>query len=162
LTEDNTPSEALPMMKIVTDIITAYVSKNAVRSADLSDLIGTVHSTLLALSSGQVAPEPAPEPIAAVSIKKSITPNHIVCLEDGLKFKSLKRHLATSHGMTPEQYQERWKLPTNYPMVAPAYAATRSEMAKQNGLGQVRQRKPTTVASADGVKKGRGRPKKSA
>jgi predicted transcriptional regulator len=148
------------MMNIVTDIIAAYVSKNSVRSADIGDLIGTVHATLVGLSSGQSGSEPVEEPVAAVSIKKSITPEHLVCLEDGLKFKSLKRHLA-SHGMTPEQYRDKWKLPADYPMVAPAYAAARSEMAKQSGLGQGRGTKPVKAA-AEGTKKGRGRPKKTA
>jgi predicted transcriptional regulator len=111
-----------------------------VPSADLAALIGHVHSALTRVSGGYGdAPSEPPKP--AVSVKKSITPDHIVCLEDGKKFKSLKRHLRTQYNMTPEQYREKWGLPPDYPMVAPNYAAARSHLAKQMGLGQQRRRR---------------------
>jgi predicted transcriptional regulator len=99
-----------------------------------------VHSALLRVAGGEA--EPASEPLKpAVPVKKSIHPDFIVCLEDGKKFKSLKRHLRTQYGMTPEQYREKWGLPLDYPMVAPNYAAARSQLAKQMGLGQQRRRR---------------------
>ncbi|GLK84951.1 MucR family transcriptional regulator [Ancylobacter defluvii] len=126
-------------IELAADIVSAYVSNNAVMSNDLPSLIGEVHAALQSL--GKVAEEPAPEPLRpAVPVKKSIAPDYLVCLEDGKKFKSLKRHLRTQYGMTPEQYREKWGLPADYPMVAPNYAAARSELAKQMGLGQQRRR----------------------
>jgi predicted transcriptional regulator len=121
-------------------IVSAYVSNNTVPAQDLSALINQVHTALTRVSSaqGDVPNEPLRP---AVSVKKSITPDHIVCLEDGKKFKSLKRHLRTQYGMTPEQYREKWGLPADYPMVAPNYAAARSQLAKQMGLGQQRRRR---------------------
>jgi predicted transcriptional regulator len=121
-------------------IVSAYVSNNTVPAQDLSALINQVHTALTRVSSaqGDVTNEPLRP---AVSVKKSITPDHIVCLEDGKKFKSLKRHLRTQYGMTPEQYREKWGLPADYPMVAPNYAAARSQLAKQMGLGQQRRRR---------------------
>ena len=127
-------------IKLTADIVSAYVSNNSVPSADLPALIGQVHSALSRVSSGQIEPSSEP-PKPAVSVKKSITPDHIVCLEDGKKFKSLKRHLRTQYNMTPEQYREKWGLPPDYPMVAPNYAAARSQLAKQMGLGQQRRRR---------------------
>jgi predicted transcriptional regulator len=110
------------------------------QNADLPALIGQVHAALTRVSSGHGdAPSEPPKP--AVSVKKSITPDHIVCLEDGKKFKSLKRHLRTQYNMTPEQYREKWGLAPDYPMVAPNYAAARSHLAKQMGLGQQRRRR---------------------
>jgi predicted transcriptional regulator len=127
-------------IKLTADIVSAYVSNNSVPSADLPALIGQVHSALTRVSSGQ-SESAAEPPKPAVSVKKSITPDHIVCLEDGKKFKSLKRHLRTQYNMTPEQYREKWGLPPDYPMVAPNYAAARSHLAKQMGLGQQRRRR---------------------
>jgi predicted transcriptional regulator len=127
-------------IKLTADIVSAYVSNNSVPSTDLPALIGQVHSALSRVSSGQVEPSSEP-PKPAVSVKRSITPDHIVCLEDGKKFKSLKRHLRTQYSMTPEQYREKWGLPPDYPMVAPNYAAARSHLAKQMGLGQQRRRR---------------------
>ena len=127
-------------IKLTADIVSAYVSNNSVPSSDLPALIGQVHSALTRVSSGQ-GESPAEPPKPAVSIKKSITADHIVCLEDGKKFKSLKRHLRTQYNMTPEQYREKWGLPADYPMVAPNYAAARSHLAKQMGLGQQRRRR---------------------
>jgi predicted transcriptional regulator len=121
-------------------IVSAYVSNNSVPAQELSSLINQVHTALTRVSSGQG--ELPSEPLRpAVSVKKSITPEHIVCLEDGKKFKSLKRHLRTQYGMTPEQYREKWGLPADYPMVAPNYAEARSQLAKQMGLGQQRRRR---------------------
>ena len=121
-------------------IVSAYVSNNSVPAQELSSLINQVHSALARVSSGQG--DLPSEPLRpAVSVKKSITPEHIVCLEDGKKFKSLKRHLRTQYGMTPEQYREKWGLPADYPMVAPNYAQARSQLAKQMGLGQQRRRR---------------------
>jgi predicted transcriptional regulator len=127
-------------IKLTAEIVSAYVSNNSVPSVDLPALIGQVHSALSRVSTGQVENSLEP-PKPAISVKKSITPDHIVCLEDGKKFKSLKRHLRTQYSMTPEQYREKWGLPPDYPMVAPNYAAARSHLAKQMGLGQQRRRR---------------------
>ncbi len=127
-------------MQLTANIVSAYVSNNTVASAEIPNLIAQVYSALMRISSGQTAP-PA-EPIKpAVAVKRSVTPEYIVCLEDGKKFKSLKRHLRTQYGITPEQYREKWGLPPDYPMVAPNYAAARSQLAKQMGLGQQRRRR---------------------
>ena len=127
-------------IELTAQIVSAYVGNNTVPPQDLSSLINQVHSALTRVSSGQG--ESPGEPLKpAVSVKRSITPDHIVCLEDGKKFKSLKRHLRTQYNMTPEQYREKWGLPADYPMVAPNYAAARSQLAKQMGLGQQRRRR---------------------
>ena len=135
---ENTPGGTF--IKLTADIVSAYVSNNSVPSSDLPALIGQVHSALTRVSSGQ-GESPVEPPKPAISVKKSITADHIVCLEDGKKFKSLKRHLRTQYNMTPEQYREKWGLPADYPMVAPNYAAARSHLAKQMGLGQQRRRR---------------------
>ena len=120
---------------LTADIVSAYVSNNTVASGDLPALIATVHAALS--STVQEASEPVVEELKpAVPIKKSVTNDHIICLEDGKKFKSLKRHLRTHYDLTPEEYRAKWDLPTDYPMVAPNYAKARSELAKQMGLGQ--------------------------
>jgi len=127
-------------IELTAEIVSAYVSNNPVPAADMPGLISQVHSALTRVSGGQA--DVAPEPLKpAVSVKKSITPDYIVCLEDGKKFKSLKRHLRTQYNMTPEQYRDKWGLPPDYPMVAPNYAAARSQLAKQMGLGQQRRRR---------------------
>jgi predicted transcriptional regulator len=127
-------------IELTASIVSAYVSNNPVAAQDLSALINQVHAALTRVSSGQG--EVASEPLKpAVSVKKSITADYIVCLEDGKKFKSLKRHLRTQYNMTPDQYREKWSLPPDYPMVAPNYAIARSELAKQMGLGQQRRRR---------------------
>jgi predicted transcriptional regulator len=127
-------------IELTASIVSAYVSNNSVPTADLPALIGQVHSALTRVSSGH-GEVPSEPPKPAISVKKSVTPDHIVCLEDGKKFKSLKRHLRTQYNMTPEQYREKWGLPPDYPMVAPNYAAARSHLAKQMGLGQQRRRR---------------------
>jgi len=127
-------------IELTAEIVSAYVSNNTVAASDIPALINQVHAAL-ARDSGDGG-EAAAEPLKpAVSVKKSITPEHIVCLEDGKKFKSLKRHLRTQYNMTPEQYRDKWNLAADYPMVAPNYAAARSQLAKQMGLGQQRRRR---------------------
>ena len=127
-------------IQLTANIVSAYVSNNTVPSAEIPNLIGQIYSALLRVSGGQ-APTAAEPLKPAVPLKRSITSDYLVCLEDGKKFKSLKRHLRTQYGMTPEQYREKWGLPPDYPMVAPNYAAARSQLAKQMGLGQQRRRR---------------------
>lgn len=125
---------------LATEIVSAYVSNNTVAQGDIPALINQIHQALLRVASGQ--PESSSEPLKpAVPVKKSIHADYLVCLEDGKKFKSLKRHLRTQYGMTPEQYRDKWSLPADYPMVAPNYAIARSQLAKQMGLGQQRRRR---------------------
>jgi len=127
-------------IELTADIVSAYVSNNSVSAGEIPSLINQVHAALVRVSAGQS--DAQPEPLKpAISVKKSITPDHLVCLEDGKKFKSLKRHLRTQYNMTPETYREKWGLPPDYPMVAPNYAAARSQLAKQMGLGQQRRRR---------------------
>jgi predicted transcriptional regulator len=134
---DKIPSN---FIELTAGIVSAYVSNNAVAAGDISSLISQVHTALLRVSNGQgdTTGELAKP---AIAVKKSITPDFIVCLEDGKKFKSLKRHLRTQYNMTPEHYREKWGLPPDYPMVAPNYAEARSQLAKQMGLGQQRKRR---------------------
>ncbi|PZO79884.1 MAG: transcriptional regulator [Mesorhizobium amorphae] len=121
-------------LELTTDIVSAYVGNNPVPMAELPNLIANVSAALSALSQPQ--PEPKEELVPAVNPKRSVFPDYIVSLENGQKFKSLKRHLMTQYGMTPEQYREKWNLPRDYPMVAPNYANARSELAKKLGLGR--------------------------
>lgn len=122
------------LLGLTAEIVAAHVSNNPVSLADLPNLIQEVYRTLSTV--GQPASKPQPErPQPAVPVKKSITPEYLICLEDGKKLKMLKRHLQTSYNMTPEQYRERWGLPPDYPMVAPNYAKHRSSLAKKIGLG---------------------------
>ena len=118
-----------------TEIVSAYVSNNAISIADLPGLIGSVYSTLSNLGVPVEQSAPVLEP--AVPARKSIGPDFITCLEDGKKFKSLKRHLRTHHELSPEQYRAKWGLPADYPMVAPNYSTTRSRLARENGLGRL-------------------------
>lgn len=117
------------------DIVSAYVGHNALSVSDLPKLISDVHNALRGLKSGATTIAPA-ELKPAVSVRKSIAPDYLICLEDGKKFKSLKRHLRTHYDLSPEQYREKWGLPSDYPMVAPSYSETRSRLAKDNGLGR--------------------------
>ena len=125
-------------IEITVEIVSAYVSNNSLPRTDLPDLIGTIHAALIRLDAGRpkevVAVETTTQTAAA--IRKSITPDYLICFEDGKKFKSMRRHLANL-GMTPEQYREKYGLPDTYPMVSPNYAAKRSSLAKQTGLGQL-------------------------
>ena len=128
--DDNRSEEEI--LKLVTEIVSAYVSKNPVAAEDLPNVIKSVHATLGGFQGGEGAVlARAP----AVPVKKSVTPDYIVCLEDGKKLKMLKRHLRTSYDLSPEQYRDRWNLPADYPMVAPNYAKQRSKLAKAIGLG---------------------------
>ena len=123
------------LVQLTADIVSAYVSNNKVGSGELGKLIEEVHAALQRAPNAQAEPEPEPrEP--AVPIRKSVTPDYIVSLEDGRKFKSLKRHLKSTYGMTPDEYRSKWGLPRDYPMVAPNYAKARSELAKSMGLGR--------------------------
>jgi predicted transcriptional regulator len=122
------------------NIVSAYVSRNPVPAEQISALINQVHTALMRVASGQSQSSAAPRR-PAVSLTKSIKPDYLVCLEDGKKFKSLKRHLRTQYNLTPEQYREKWGLNPDYPMVAPNYAAARSRLAKQMGLGHQRRRR---------------------
>lgn len=125
---------------LTASIVSAYVSNNPTTAAEIPGLISQIHAALQRVSNGgsEAASEPAKP---AVSVKKSMTPDYLVCLEDGKRFKSLKRHLRTQYSMTPEQYREKWGLPSDYPMVAPNYAVARSQLAKKMGLGQQRRRR---------------------
>jgi predicted transcriptional regulator len=127
-------------IELTAEIVSAYVSNNTVAANDIPSLINQVHAALSRVS-GKPSDTMAEPLKPAISVKKSITPEFIVCLEDGKKFKSLKRHLRTQYSMTPEQYREKWGLGADYPMVAPNYAAARSQLAKQMGLGQQRRRR---------------------
>src|SRR5690606_20907340 len=128
--DNETDSDIL--ITLTSDIVAAHVSNNKVPVDQVAELISRTYEALAGL--GAPAEEPQPEP--AVSIRSSVKPDHIVCLADGLKFKMLKRHLKTDHGMTPEEYRKRWNLPANYPMAAPEYADRRRALAKEIGLGR--------------------------
>jgi len=133
------------LLEMTADIVSAYVGNNSVSATDLPGLIANIHAALSQVSTGVV--EAAPEPREpAVPVRKSISPDFLICLEDGRKFKSLKRHLRTKYDMSPEEYRAKWNLPKDYPMVAPNYAKARSDLAKQMGLGQGG-RKPARAAT---------------
>ena len=124
------------LLELTTEIVAAHVANNEISAGDLPGLIEQVYGALARIASGNMPAAVAERPEPAVSIKKSIAPDYIVCLEDGKKLKMLKRHLKTSYDMTPEQYRERWGLAADYPMVAPNYAKKRSQLAKKIGLGK--------------------------
>ena len=134
----DTPSKSF--IDLTATIVSAYVGNNTVAASEIPALISQVYAALQRVSTGRTETplEPAKP---AVSVKKSMTPDYLVCLEDGKRFKSLKRHLRTQYGMTPEQYRDKWGLPADYPMVAPNYAVARSQLAKKMGLGQQRRRR---------------------
>lgn len=140
--QDPTPTD--DFIALAADVTSAYVSNNTLTLDDVPNLLTKVYTTMVALSNGRLAPPaaspPAEKPKPAIPVKDSVHPDHIVCLEEGLHFRSLRRHLGTSHNMTPEQYRAKWDLPADYPMVAPNYAEARSEMAKKIGLGVKRKR----------------------
>jgi predicted transcriptional regulator len=147
-------TDASDLVALTAEITSAYVANNRVAPLDIPALIASIHSSLGSLGTPSAAV--APEPVAlvpAVSIKKSITPDYIICLEDGKKFKSMKRHLATKFGMTPDEYRAKWGLPHDYPMVAAAYASKRSELALSLGLG----RKKAEPVAEPAPKAARGR-----
>ena len=129
------------IVQLAASIVSAYISNNSLPMTELPGLISSIHSVVAKLA-GNSSHAPPAEPLRpAVPIKKSITDDYLICLEDGRKFKSLKRHLRTHYHLTPEQYRAKWQLPPDYPMVAPGYAETRSRMAKDMGLGQQRRGK---------------------
>ena len=139
------PEETRPLMEnktqlieLATQIVAAYVGRNAVEQADLPKLITEVHRALEQVAGTPARDGAGAEAKPAVNVRKSITPDYLICLEDGKKFKSLKRHLRTHFNLSPEQYREKWGLPADYPMVAPNYANSRSNLAKNMGLGQRR------------------------
>jgi predicted transcriptional regulator len=136
MTEDNMDQTSRDdILRMTVDVVSAYLSNNQVTSGQISDIINSVFTSLYALESGATeAPAEAPRPV--VPIRRSVTPDYIVCLEDGKKLKMLKRHLRTNYNMTPEEYRAKWGLAPDYPMVAPNYAKQRSEFAKQIGLGR--------------------------
>ena len=125
-------------IELAVDIVSAYVSNNSVPPSDLPQLIGEIYNALLKVGGNAAAAGPAEPPKPAVPVKRSVSPDFIICLEDGKKFKSLKRHLRTHFNLSPEQYREKWGLPADYPMVAPNYATSRSKLAKNMGLGHKR------------------------
>ncbi len=135
--EDNKNNE---IVGLTAQIVSAYVGNNTVASADLPKLIGDVHQALTGVATGAPVAEAGlrDDLRPAIPIKKSVTDEYIICLEDGKKFKSLKRHLRTHYKLSPDQYRAKWGLPPNYPMVAPNYAAARSQLAKKMGLGTKR------------------------
>lgn len=135
MTEDMTAVDLLPL---VTDVVSAQLSNNKTASSAVAPLIQSVYQAFDGL---RTKGTPAERPEPAVPVKKSVTPDYIVCLEDGKKLKMLKRHLRTAYDMSPEQYRQRWGLPVDYPMVAPKYAAVRSKLAKAIGLGTRPRRK---------------------
>lgn len=123
------------LIDMTVEIVSAYVGNNTVGIGEVSSLIMQVHGALLSVVTDEAGqPEPKPEP--AVSLRKSITPDYLICLEDGKKFKSLKRHLRTHYDLSPDEYRDKWGLSRDYPMVAPNYAQARSRLAKKMGLGQ--------------------------
>src|SRR5947207_7567334 len=137
------------LLRMTADVVAAYVSNNTLATAQLADVIHAVYNSLRGLD-GQVA-EPAAEPLKpAVPIRKSITPDYLICLEDGKKLKMLKRHLRSTYSMTPDEYRAKWSLPADYPMVAPKYAEQRSEFAKKIGLGRGTGRQSARRSSGNG------------
>ena len=153
-------TENAELLGLTAEIVSAHVANNAVAVSDLSNLIRNVFDALASLGAAPMANVPNQQP--AVSVRLSVKPDHLVCLEDGRKQKTLKRHLMTGHGLTPDAYRAKWNLPADYPMVAPNYAAQRSAMAMQNGLGRKRgvaATAPSTAKAMPAALKKRGRPK---
>jgi predicted transcriptional regulator len=147
---DQTQLEAEDLLELTAHIVSAYVSNNKMSPDGLPALISSVDAALKGLTGGAPAPAPV-ELVPAVPVKKSITPDYIICLEDGKKFKSLKRHLRTVYNLSPDEYRAKWGLPPTYPMVSPNYASARSALAKASGLGQQR-RVPAPVKGKPGRK----------
>ncbi|WP_457938380.1 MucR family transcriptional regulator [Mesorhizobium sp. 10J20-29] len=133
------------LLSLTAEVVMAYVSNNPLPSAELTDLIASVHTSLVSLARNEATASNAEPQKPAVPIKKSVTPDFIISLEDGKKFKSLKRHLQTKYGLTPAEYREKWNLPSDYPMVAPNYSQERSQLAKNLGLGRKPQPKAKTT-----------------
>jgi predicted transcriptional regulator len=136
------------LTSITADIVSSYVANNSVHRGDLPNVIAAVHTALQGLANPGPAEPEKPQP--AVSIRRSVTPDYLISLEDGKKYKTLKRHLAKL-GLTPEEYRAKWDLPADYPMVAPNYAARRSELARSSGLGQIRAKGAATKRAVPGA-----------
>lgn len=149
MSEKNTSIQTSEIgIELTAEIVCSYVSNNPVPVSELPSLIASVHASLKSLSSNPAEPIVEPK-TPAVNPKKSVLNDYIICLEDGKKFKSLKRHLSTHYNLTPDEYRAKWNLPRDYPMVAPSYAAARSELAKKTGLGR------KNAAAAEPKKRGR-------
>ena len=155
MSEDTKTAEIAEIADLTATVVVNYVQKNNIPASELPALIQTIAGTFRSIVTGAETP-PAKELVPAVPIRKSVQPDHIVCLEDGRKFKSLKRHLRTKFDLSPEEYRAKWGLPKQYPMVAPSYAAARSELAKNIGLGQGG-RKPAGKAPVKAAAKSKGR-----
>lgn len=136
--DTNTTSNGNENLDRVVDVVSAFIANNKLSATELLSLIADVNQAFVNIAKGPSQP-PAAKPQPAVSIRKSVTDDYIICLEDGLKFKSLKRHLRTKYNMTPDEYRTKWELPADYPMVSHNYSAARSALAKKAGLGQARQ-----------------------
>ena len=161
------PIEARRLIELTADIVSAYVGNNTIASSELPKLLGDVHGAVVRGAAGiDQKVEEKPQPM--VPVKKSVTPDYIVCLEDGKKFKSLKRHLRTKYDMSPDEYRAKWGLPADYPMVAPSYSAARSQLAQKMGLGRKaaepapKARAAAKPAAAKKPKGAVGRPRKAA
>lgn len=144
---DQSDADAQANLELTVDIVSAYVGNNTVAAGDLQQLIASVSQALRSLGSAPATPAADPL-VPAVAIKRSVTADAIICLEDGKKFKSLKRHLRTAYDLSPDAYRKKWNLPADYPMVAPNYAKARSDLAKTMGLGQKRKQAATKVKPA--------------
>ena len=155
---ETTAQSSAELRRLVVGIVAAFVGHNRLAIDELPAVIETVYGSLLDQQQGNIA-QILPDP--AVAVKKSVTRNHIVCLEDGKKFKSLKRHLRTAHGMTPEDYRVRWSLRSDYPLVAPNYAAQRSELAKSIGLGRKSDKTTKATKAAKTNQPARAKPAKN-
>ncbi|CDX25677.1 Product [Mesorhizobium sp. ORS 3324] len=142
--EDTNTAKEVDLLELTAHIVSAYVAKNRLPASGLGELIASVAASIGGLNQPP-APE-APPPTPAVNPRRSVTPDYIICLEDGKKFKSLKRHIGVHFGLTPEAYRTKWGLPADYPMVAPNYAASRSELAKSIGLGRKAEAAPAKPA----------------
>ncbi|RWD66482.1 MucR family transcriptional regulator [Mesorhizobium sp.] len=139
--EDTSTAKEVDLLELTAHIVSAYVAKNRLPASDLGGLIASVASSI-----GGISQPAAPPPTPAVNPRRSVTPDYIICLEDGKKFKSLKRHIGVHFGLTPEAYRAKWGLPADYPMVAPNYAASRSQLAKSIGLGRKAEPEPAKPA----------------
>jgi predicted transcriptional regulator len=159
--EQQQASSKHDILALTADIAASFVSGNKVSGADLPGLIRQIHETLTSVAAGKSEPEPQ-DLVPAVPIKNSVKPDYIVCLEDGKKFKTLKRHLKTTFNMTPDQYRAKWGLKHDYPVVAPAYSAKRSELAKSIGLGNLRQKAKPAKAAVKKAPAGKGGARKKA
>jgi predicted transcriptional regulator len=162
MTDDNNGLPPGETLHLATDIVAAFVSNNAVTADKLPGLLQEIHDAVRTLAMGGTASAGNQEP--AVPVKKSITADYIICLEDGKKLKMLKRYLRTQYGLSPEDYRRKWGLPSDYPMVAPNYAKRRSDFAKKIGLGTARtgSGRPAKTAKKKVVGRPRGRPRKAA